>query len=140
MRPRGIEPRAQEWKPCMLPLHQGRFFKSDKPDLNKRPIGLQPTALPTELLSVFLATINSYLQYTRLYRLLLALPSSPLALCCIGSLSALLFSSLLYSTRHCSALLRSATFFSSSFPVLFVVRCSDFLPVVNPSYLTRSIY
>ena len=112
MRLRGIEPRAQEWKSYMLPLHQRRFFFSDKPDLNKRPIGLQPTALPTELLSVNtfyqslyspqISSCSTTLHHSSSTTLLPLLCSTTLSIC---------FTTLLCSTTllHCSAPLLCST-------------------------------
>lgn len=45
LRLRGIEPRSQEWKPCMIPLHQKRF--SGDPDLNQGPIDINNLFLTT---------------------------------------------------------------------------------------------
>ena len=131
----------------MLPLHQRRFFFSDKPDLNKRPIGLQPTALPTELLSVNTFYQSLYLPQisscsTTLYHsssTTLLHYSAPLL--CSTTLS-ICFTTLLCSTTllHCSApllcsttsvhpLLCSATLLHYSAPLLcpsatLSIRCS----------------
>ena len=86
---------------------------------------------------LFSTLLSSLLLYSSLLRTTLL---STLLRFSTPRYSPLYSSPLLYSTPLCSTPLPLLNTSPSpaSFPVLFVVRCSDFLPVVNPSYLTRS--
>ena len=89
--------------------HYTKGACSGKPDLNKRPIGLQPTALPTELLPVLyiiplqLLSCFSYPLPLLLTSLLLTFPLPLLLTSLLLTFPLpLLLSSLLYSPLFCS--------------------------------------